>query len=130
MAKQAYQIVPITLQDGTDLTIAPLVIGRLKRFMREWKKFDDIDLEGDPTAAFDIYVNCAGISLDKELKKAGKVEETKGEGDDPLHPDYREYLEDTLDMDTIFKVMEVCGGLKLNDPNLLRAVTEAQLGKN
>jgi hypothetical protein len=35
-----------------------------------------------------------------------------------------ETLEDYLDTDTMYKVIEICGGVKLNDPNLLRASQE------
>lgn len=129
MAKEAYTKVDITLQDGTDLTIKPLVLGRLKRFMKAWSEFKNVDMEMDELAPFDIYINCAGIALEKELKEAGKVTETRGSGDDPLSPEYREYLEETLDMDTIFRIMDVCGGMKLDDPNLLAAVRDLD-GKN
>lgn len=33
----------------------------------------------------------------------------------------REELEDALDMPTIMKIVEVCGGIKMDDPNLLAA---------
>lgn len=35
----------------------------------------------------------------------------------------RDKLEDILDMPTIYKVIEICGGIKLDDPNLLAAAT-------
>jgi hypothetical protein len=127
LAKEAYDTVDLKLQDGTEVTVKPLNIGRLKPFMSAWAKFKEIDLEQDELAAFDIYINCAGIGLEPAL---GHKFTTRGEGDEVLDPKYREYLEDVLDMDTIFKVLEVAGGLKLNDPNLLEAVARAQGGTN
>lgn len=127
MAKTAYDEVELRLQDGEEVTLKPLNIGRLKKFMAAWKGFQTVDLEKNEEAAFDVYITCAGIALQKELEhKFAENVNRQGE----LSEDYREYLEDTLDMDTIFKVLEVCGGLKLNDPNLLRAVAEAQAGKS
>lgn len=38
-----------------------------------------------------------------------------------------ELIEDILDMETVFKVIEICGGMKLNDENLIRAAQEAQM---
>lgn len=128
MAKEAYDKVELQLQDGTEVVLMPLNIGRLKRFMKAWGRFKDIDLEKEPDAAFDIYIDCSGIALEPNL---GARFNTKGEGDDVLDKKYREYLEDTLDMDTIFEILDVCGGLKLNDPNLLEAIAKTQVdGKN
>lgn len=40
-----------------------------------------------------------------------------------------EAFEDVIDMPTVYKILDICGGIKLNDPNLLAAAAEA-LGKN
>lgn len=119
MAKTVYDAVEINLQDETPVTLVPLAIGRLRRFMDAWKKFAELKDEND---AFDIYINCCGIALEKDL--ADKVTGTR-DSDKVLTDEYREYLEEVLDMDTIFKVLEVCGGLNLNDPKLLAAAEEA-----
>ena len=124
MAKEIYDRVEVKLQDDTEVMLRPLNIGRLKRFMKAWKEFTKIDLEEDETAAYDVYINCAGIALEPNLATRFN---TKGEGGEVLDSKYREYLEDVLDMDTIFKILEVCGGMKLDDPNLLEAVARAQM---
>lgn len=124
MAIEAFDKVQLMLQDGTEVELRPLNIGRLKRFMKAWGAFKDVDVETNETAAFDIYVNCAGIALEPNL---GHKFNTKGTGDEVLDPKYKEYLEDTLDMDTIFKVLEVCGGLKINTENLMETVQEMNL---
>jgi hypothetical protein len=127
LAKEAYDSVELKLQDGTEVLVKPLNIGRLKPFMKSWGRFKEIDLEADELAAFDIYIECAGIGLEPAL---GHKFTTRGEGDEVLDVKYKEYLEEVLDMDTIFKILEVAGGLKLNDPNLLEAVARAQAGTN
>lgn len=129
MAKTVYDSVDITLQDGKQVTLVPLAIGRLRRFMKAWGEFANIETEDD---AFDIYINCCGIALEKDFHEqfGGKTVDTEK----VLTDEYREYLEDVLDMDTIYKVLEVTGGLKLNDPKLLEAAEEAvraaQRGQN
>ncbi len=131
MAKTVYDSEDITLQDGREVTLVPLAIGRLRRFMKAWGEFANIESEDQ---AFDIYINCCGISLEKSVKD--DFNDTK-DSDKVITDDYREYLEDVLDMDTIYKILEVCGGLKLNDPKLLAeaerlAMEQAaeQAGKN
>lgn len=42
-----------------------------------------------------------------------------------------EDLDDLLDLPTCYKIIEVCGGVKLNDPNLIAAAKELALsGQN
>jgi hypothetical protein len=113
LAKTVYDSEDITLQDGREVTLVPLAIGRLRRFMKAWGEFANIENEDD---AFDIYINCCGIALEKSVE--ADFNNTK-DAEKVISDDYREYLEDVLDMDTIYKVLEVCGGLKLNDPKLL-----------
>ena len=113
MANTVYDSETIGLQDGTEVTLAPLAIGRLRRFMKAWGEFANLENEDQ---AFDIYVNCCGIALEKDLKD--KFEKT-ADVDKVITDEYREYLEDVLDMDTIYHILDVCGGLKLNDPKLL-----------
>jgi len=102
--------------------------------MRAWGQIEGVKNDDE---GFNIFLNCAGISLEHEFKgkfdslKAPASEEENGEF---LSEEYREYLEDVLDLDTIYKVLEVAGGLKLNDPKLmeaaLRVATQGQDGQN
>jgi len=42
-----------------------------------------------------------------------------------------EDLDDLLDLPTCYKIIEVCGGVKLNDPNLIAAARDMALnGQN
>ena len=126
MATKIYNQEEITLQDETEVVLKPLAIGRLRRFMEAWNKITEVDEEDD---GFDVFINCAGIALEDNYKgkfdalKASKDEKEAGEF---LSAEYREYLEDTLDLETIYKILEVCGGIKLNDPKLLEAAMQAQ----
>jgi hypothetical protein len=131
MATTVYDTVEIALQDNTNVVLKPLPIGQLRRFMAAWKEMatvKDLPETEMEDASFTIYVNCAGIALENHFKAEEKFADTRGKGKDVLSKEYREYLEEVLDIDTIYKVMEVCGGLKLNDPNLLAALAEANQG--
>lgn len=119
MANKVYKQEEITLQDGTDVVLKPLPIGRLRRFMEAWEGITKVK---DDAEGFDVFINCAGIALEDNYKgkfdalKASKEEKEAGEF---LSAEYREYLEDTLELDSIYKILEVAGGIKLNDPKLL-----------
>lgn len=120
MAKTAYDEVPLQLGDGTEVTLVPLNIVRLKRFM---KAFEEAKTkEDDEFGMLEVYINCVGICLEPDFKDQFEV---RGTGKKWLGKDYFDYLEEVLDMDTIFMVLDVCAGVKLNDPELLRAATEA-----
>lgn len=135
MANEAFKKVPLTLGDEneTEVILRPLNIGRLRKFMAAWEEFQSVDAEKDATAGFDVFVNCAGIALEQQLQD--QFENPVKEKAPWLSKDYRDYLEDTLDMDTIYKVLEVCGDLKLrqlvDDPNLMEALAnQGQDGTN
>ena len=119
MANTVYDSETISLQDGKEVTLVPLAIGRLRRFMKAWGEFANLE---DEDQAFDIYINCCGIALEKDFENDF---ETTKDTEKVIPDDYREHLEDVLDMDTIYKILDVCGGLKLNDPKLLEAAEKA-----
>lgn len=125
MATKVYTEEVISLQDDTEVTLRPSPIGRLRRLMTEFKKMQEL---GEDEDSFAIFVNCSGIALEGELGQ--KFERTeadqsiKDEKGEVLSPAYKKYLENTLDMETMYKVLEVCAGMKLNDPNLIAAAAE------
>jgi len=100
--------------------------------MAEWKKMGEVQ---DDDETFNIWVNCCGIALEKELgdkfeNQTAADPQKKEDKGEVLSKPYRDYLAETLDMETIYKVMEVCAGMKLNDPNLLAAVANQGAGTN
>jgi hypothetical protein len=119
MATTIYKQKDITLQDGTEVTIKPLAIGRLRRFQEAWKKFAEAE---DENAGLTVFVNCAGIGLEEnftdkfETLKAPAAQKAKGEF---LSPEYKTYLEDVLDLDTIYEILNVTGGIVMNDPKAM-----------
>lgn len=126
MATKIYKTKEIILQDDTEVLLRPLPIARLRRFMDAWSEFDKLP-DGDD--GLNILINCAGISLENNFK--GKFDSMKAnaeerEGGEHLSPEYKDYLEEVLDVDTIYEIMDVCGGIKLNDPKLLEAAIQMQ----
>lgn len=123
MATSAFTATEIALQDDTDVTLRPLPIGRLRRFMDAWKEIANI---GEDEDGYNVFVNCCGIALEHEFKgkfdalKATAEQREKGEF---LSEEYKEYLEDVLDLETIYVILDVAGGIKLNDPKVVETAT-------
>jgi hypothetical protein len=126
LATTVFNTEDIELMDGTVVTLKPLAIKPLRKFMYEWGKFAEIKGENSEDEGMDVFVACAGVALAKELKEKEKVSQTYDDKKE-MTEEYKEYLEEVLDMDTIYKILEVAGGLKLNDPNLVEAAREAAM---
>ena len=105
MATTVYDIVEIELSNGESLTIKPLPIKQLRKFMAVIQKMDDPELESD-NAAMEIFIEAAMICL--EVFK-------------PELSTDKDKFEELVEIPTMMKILEVAGGLKLNDPNLLGA---------
>src|SRR3982751_2898136 len=96
MATTVYDEVAIILQDDKEITLRPLPIGLLKKFMKAWEHLSDEPEEdsNEQFKSFDVFLNCAGIAISREFRD---------KFDKPVHADgslsdaYREYLEETLD---------------------------------
>lgn len=131
MATAVYDEQDVLLQDNTEVTLKPLPIGQLRRFMAAWKEMANLKGDTDDEKeeySYTVFINCSGIALENQFIALEKFPKTRGVAKDPLSKEYRDYLEQVLDMETIYKIMEVCGGLKLNDPNLLAALTQENQG--
>jgi hypothetical protein len=113
VATQVYTVEEIVLQDGTEVTLKPLNIKNLRKFMKKFKEIDNLK-EDDEVVDFLIEVGQLCLaSLYKEYEDTEKYE-------------------DAVDMPTVHKIIEICGGVKLNDPELMAAAAAVmeQGGKN
>lgn len=110
MATTPYDIVEIELQDGTKLTLKPASIKTLRKFML---KFEDLSKAESEDAAMDVLVELAGLLIEKQI---------------PEVVSDKDALEDILDMPTVYKIIEVCGGVKLDDPKLIEQAMKAAAG--
>jgi hypothetical protein len=111
MATKVYTTEEVELQDGTEVTLRPLPIKPLRKFMTKLSKLGQTE-DGKPLGedeSLDQLFDLALVCLERNKATA--------------HFD-REQLEDILDLPTIYKVIEICGGVKLNDPKLLELASQ------
>jgi hypothetical protein len=106
LATTVYDIVEIELSNGETLTIKPLPIKQLRAFMEVIKTMENADSQTDD-AAMDTFIEAAMVCL-------------KGLGRADLAAD-RDKFEEIIEIPTMMKILEIAGGLKLTDPNLLGA---------
>lgn len=134
MATEVYTTETIRLLDETEVEVRPLPIAKLRKFMRLWsghidvvrKKMEEAQAtdendalelfsEADLTdAQFDVYMKLCALGLETQLKG------------DKTEKQFLSYLEEVLDEKTIYRILDLTGGLKLGDeaPNQM---TQASL---
>jgi len=108
MATKVYETIDLELQDGTVITVKPLNLKTLRLVMKEWQKTSNIENEDD---FLDILIKCTSIAMSQ------------------LAPDRAESVEEDLDLQTMYKILEVSADIRLNDPNLM-AAAQGQVGMN
>jgi len=107
LATTVYDVEEIELQNGASVKLKPLSIKELRKFMAAVQKTADTKNEDETLS---ILIDACAVALEKQLPE--------------LVAD-RDALEDALDVPTINRILEVCGGIKLDDPNLLAAAVLA-----
>ena len=105
MPTTVYDVVDIELSDGTSITLKPLSIKQLKKFMNTIKEMESPENESED-AAMEVFIKAAMICL---------------ENINPELASNKDKFEEVIEVPTMMKILEVMGGLKLNDPNLLGA---------
>jgi hypothetical protein len=103
MANTVYEIVDVQLSNGEDIQIRPLTIKNLKKFTTVIKKLSNEELVKDEDDAIEIFIE-AGMVCMQQFKPDLAVD--------------KEAFENVIEIPTLMKILEVAGGLKLNDPNL------------
>jgi len=96
MATTVYQTKIIKLIDGTEVEIIPLKIKYLRQFM---EAFEDVKKSRNDDEAIESLVECVRISM-----KQFYPEISKSVSD----------VEDNLDMPTIYKILDISAGIKIN----------------
>jgi hypothetical protein len=96
MATNIYNTQIIELFDGTELEIIPLKIKYLREFMTA---FDDIKGSKDDDAAIAVLVECTRICMKQYYPEISiSVDQ----------------VEDSVDMPTVYKILDVAAGIKIN----------------
>ena len=103
MASTVYDVEEIKLQTGAVVKLKPLTIKELRKFMAAIQKTSEVTTEDETLS---ILIDACAVALEKQLPE--------------LVAD-RDAFEDVLDVPTINRILEVCGGIKMDDPNLLAA---------
>lgn len=103
MANTVYDVEEIELQNGAKVTLKPLSIKQLREFMEVIGKTQTVETEEE---TLNVLISAVAVALKKQLPD--------------LVADL-DALEDALDVPTINRILDVCGGIKMDDPNLLAA---------
>jgi hypothetical protein len=105
MATEIYSKGNIYLIDGTELEIIPLKIKYLREFMVE---FEGVKNASDDDSAIEVLVKCVGICMKQ------------------YYPEISNVVEDHLDLPTIYKVIDVAAGIKINKKSEEPVVEQAK----
>ena len=108
MATKVYEALELELQDGTVITVKPLNLKNLRAVMKEWQKAAEVESEDE---FLDVLIRCTAIALGQ------------------LAPEKAASVEEDLDLQTMYKILELAADIKLNNPNLI-AAAQAPRGVN
>jgi len=95
MASKVYDVDKITLVDGTQIELKPLKIKYLRQFM---EYFDIIKYAKSDEDSITILSHCALIALKSQYPIISTVED----------------LEDNVDLPTVYKILDITAGIKVN----------------
>jgi hypothetical protein len=95
MATEVYESAYINLIDGTQIYITPLKIKYLREFMEE---FETVKSSNGDDEAIAALARCALITMQQYYPKINTIEA----------------LEDNLDLKTIYKIVDIAAGIKIN----------------
>ena len=108
MATTVYDVEEIILQDGkTAVKLKPLTINKLRVFMDKMNSLGELETEMD---TINLLTEVCAFILESQID---------GLKDNPA------LAEELLDLPTIKRVIKVCGGIDLDDPNLIAAAQAA-----
>ena len=96
MATMVYQNKIVNLVDGTELEIVPLKIKYLREFM---EVFENVKKAKDDDEAIDCLMECVRITMKQYY---------------PNVPLLKSDIEDSFDLPTIYTILDVAAGIKIN----------------
>jgi hypothetical protein len=107
MPNKVYDSDTIKLIDGTEIFITPLKIKYLREFMQSFENLEKSQTEDD---GLNILIDCLRIAMKQyypELKTVSDVE-------------------DNLDLKTMYKILEIAAGIKINESSKDTVKQQAQ----
>jgi hypothetical protein len=96
MATSVYDKVEFSLVDGTSVIAGPLKIKYLREFLEIFEKIKEAKTDDE---SISVLVNCALVAMKQYVPQIKTVDE----------------LEDSLDLPTIYKVIDIAAGIKINE---------------
>jgi hypothetical protein len=109
MATKIYESATISLVDDTELYITPLKIKYLREFMDAFEAIDDAASNEE---AMGILAECARIAMKQYYPKIKTIED----------------LEDNIDLPTIYTVIDIAAGIKINEEKEESVKNQAKSG--
>lgn len=106
LATKIYESIELELLNGKTIEVKPLSIKHLREVMKAWSKTQEISNEDE---FLEILVECTQIAM-KQFA--------------PELSEDRDELENSVDLQTMYKILEVGADIKLNDPNQLQVALE------
>lgn len=107
MATTVYDTIEIELENGDILNVKPLPIKKLRKFMDIVNKAGADEAESEDQL-IDVFIEACTLCIQSlDTLKYGKI--TVDE------------VEDLVTLPTVMKILEIAGGLKTSDPNLMGA---------
>ena len=97
MPTKIYDIEELELIDGTIVEMSPLKIKYLRQFM---DKFNLIKDSNTDEQSISVLVDCVRIAMKQFYPVLKTVED----------------VEDSIDLPTIYKIIDICAGVKMNKP--------------
>jgi hypothetical protein len=103
MPTAVYETLEIKLSNGNNINVKPLTIKNLKKFLTIVKKLQDETVKTEEEA-MEIFIEAGMACMEQFAPELSKD---------------KDLFEDTIEVPTLMKILEVAGGLKLNndDPN-------------
>ena len=112
MASQVFKTETITLMSGREIELKPLNIKGVRKFQQKLKDYNK---------ALEEAAKADEIQEDQFLDNFIEMTQVCLGRLAPDLSESKELIEEELDIDSIFKILEVCAGMNFNDPNLQAA---------
>ena len=120
----AYTVEELELQDGNTVQIKPLVIGRMRKFMKKFEELTENKLESEEEAEhklMELTLICLGPQGEQYAYDNSTDEDGDVKGFEKAY--------DTFDMPTVYRIIKVCTGIDLEAPKeMMNQMTQAGEG--
>lgn len=126
MATTVYDVQELVLQDGSTVTCKPANIKVMRKGTEMLSQLGEAEDNDDGINRL-LDIVCLCTKRERPEFETDEVDD-EGEKTGKKVPNY-EVMEELFDMDTVFKVIELYLGVKLNDPKLLEAATQMALAR-